>query len=61
MYKLKNTKYYSTEWETKAVNITTNQKEKVSFCLPEFSTTKIVTWECHVYDSYESRHNMILG
>ena len=28
--------------------------------LPEFRTTKIMTWECHVDDSAKGRYNMIL-
>ena len=34
--------------------ITTNQKVKVIFCLPELRATKIAAWECHVDDSAKS-------
>ena len=33
----------------------------VYFCLSELSTTKIVTWKCHVDESTEGRHITILG
>ena len=33
----------------------------VDFCLLEFSTTKIVTWKCHVDRSINGRYYMILG
>ena len=48
------------QWHTQAGNITTNLKFKIDFTLPEFSATKIVTGECYMYDSTNSRYNMIL-
>ena len=45
----------------KAGNLTTNQKVKVNFCLPEFSVTKTMMWECHVDKYTKSRHAMIFG
>ena len=39
------------QWHTYAGNINTNLKVKIDFTLPEFSTSKIVTWNCHVDDS----------
>ena len=45
----------------KASNLTTNQKVKVNFCLPDFGMTKIVTWECHVDKSSEIRYDIIVG
>ena len=33
----------------------------IDFCLPEFSTTKIVTWKCHVNKYTNGRYGMILG
>ena len=40
-------------WNTKARNITTNLKVKVDFTLPVLSTTDVVTWKCHMYESVE--------
>ena len=45
---------------TQARKLTTNQKVKVNFCLPEFRMTKIVTWEFHVDYSAEIRYGIIL-
>ena len=50
-----------TKWQTQAVNITTNQKVKVGFTLPDFRATKILTWNCHVGASTKIRYNMVLG
>ena len=33
----------------------------VDFCLLEFSTTKIVTWKCHVEKYATGRNDIILG
>ena len=46
---------------TKAGSITTNIKVKRYFTLPELSTTKTVTWNCHVDESAKGRYDMILG
>ena len=46
---------------TQADNNTTTLKVKIDFTLPEFSTAKIVTWNCHVDDSARGRYDMILG
>ena len=40
---------------------TSHQKVKSDFCLPGLSATKITTQEYHVYESTESRYDMILG
>ena len=40
--------------------MTSNNVNK-DFCLPEFSATKIVSWECHVYNQTNIRYDMILG
>ena len=46
----------------KAVSITNNLKLKIDFTLPELSATKIVTWNCYVYDYAKGRYDiMILG
>ena len=47
--------------ENQEENLTNNQKVKTDFTLPEFSATKIVTWNFHVDDSAKNRYNMILG
>ena len=39
----------------------TSKKVNVDFCLPEFTETKIVTCECNVDESTNSRYDMILG
>ena len=49
------------KWKTQAGNFITNQKVKVYLCLLEYSATKIVTWECNVDDSSESRYATIPG
>ena len=48
------------KWHTQAININTNLKVKTYFTLPEFSETKIVTWDCHVYHSAKGRYDMML-
>ena len=49
------------KWQNQVVNITTNHKVKIYFTLPEFSATKIVTWDFHVDKSTKSRYAIILG
>ena len=49
------------QWQTQAVNIKTNHKIKVKFCLPEFSATRIRMLNCHMYDSTKIRHDMVIG
>ena len=51
----------TTTWQTQAFKFTTNDTETVEIYLPEFSTTKIVTWKCHINESIESRYDIILG
>ena len=41
-------KDYVIKWHTQAGNIATNIKVEIYFTLPEFSATKIMTWNCHV-------------
>ena len=48
-------------WETPSGKFTTLKKVKIDFCLPVFSATKIVPWQCHVYESTNSKCDMILG
>ena len=48
-------------WKTQAGKFTTPKKVNIEFFLPEFSVTKIVTWECHVNEYTISRYEMILG
>ena len=49
------------QWQTQSGDFTTNMKVKIDLTLPEFITTVIVMWECHVYDSAKGRYDMILG
>ena len=49
------------QWHTQAVNITTDIKVKVDFTLPVLSATNVVTWDCHVDDSFIGRYDIILG
>ena len=42
--KTKTTKDAVMQCQTKAVNITNNQKMKVNFCIPEFSAMEILMW-----------------
>ena len=41
-------------------NITTNLKVKIDFTLPEFSPTKISTWNFHLDEYDKGKYNMIL-
>ena len=50
-----------TTWETQARKFMTSQKVNVHFCLTYFSTTKIMSWKCHVNSSTNIRYDMILG
>ena len=49
------------QWHTQLGSITTNLKVKIDFTLPELSTTKIVTWNCHVDESAKRKKDMLLG
>ena len=49
------------QWNTQDGNITTNIKVEIEFASPEISTTNVMTWKCHMYDSAKGRYNMILG
>ena len=49
------------QWNTQAVNITTNIKVKIDFTLPALSAKTFVTLNYHVDDSVKGRYNMILG
>ena len=48
-------------WEAQSGKFTTQKKASIEFCLPEFSVTMIVTWECHVNESTIGIYNVILG
>ena len=61
MLKLTPKKDFATQWQTQDRKQKTYQKVKAEFCQPEFSATKIMTWECHVDAPNESRYDMILG
>ena len=49
------------QWNTQAVNITTNLEVKIYFTLPALSATNTVTWNCRVNDSAKGGYDMILG
>ena len=49
------------QWNTQEGKITHNLKVKIDFVLTELSTTKIMTWNCHVDESAKVRYDMILG
>ena len=49
------------QWNTQAGNINTNLKFKIKLTLPEYIATKIVMWNCHMYESSKGRYDMILG
>ena len=61
MLKLKKTKYPVTQWQVQAGNITTDYKVKIYLTSPDFSVTKIVTWDFHVAEFAKSSYNVILG
>ena len=48
-------------WETQAGKFMTSKKVNIDFCLPEFSATIFLSWNCHVDSSTTGRYNMILG
>ena len=48
------------QWHMQSRNITTNPKVIKYFILPDFSTTRIVTWGFHVDDSTTVRYDVIL-
>ena len=49
------------QWQTQAVNITTNIKVIIDFTLPALSATNVVTCKCHVDDYTKGRYEMIFG
>ena len=49
------------QWQRQAGNITTDLKFIIGLTSPEFSATKIVTWDCYVNDSTKGGFNMILS
>ena len=49
------------QWKKQAGYITTNIKVKIYLTLYEFSTTKIITWECYLEKPAITRYAMILG
>ena len=44
-----------TQWNTQAVNTTTNIKVNIDYTLTALSTTNVVTWKFHVDDSTKGR------
>ena len=53
--KIRTRKDNAMQYNTKSGNITTDLKVKIGFMLPEFITTKIVTWGCNMDDSVKGR------
>jgi len=47
-------------WATATGSISTSQKAKVQFMLPELSETRIITWKLHVFKK-TTKYDMILG
>jgi ribosomal protein L15 len=59
----KNTKKRA-KWKTLGGTFTTNYELLLDFKFPEISTSKVVTWQAHVYDktsSKEAAYDMIMG
>ena len=54
-------KYSMMQWNTQAVNITTNLKVNIYSTLPILRVTNVVTWNCNVDDPSKGRYDMILG
>jgi hypothetical protein len=52
-----------TKWKTLGGTLTTNYESLLAFKLPELSTSKVVTWQPHVYktSSKEAAYYMIMG
>jgi predicted aspartyl protease len=62
--KLKLKRTEPTTWTTKAGKFTTNKKVTLKFLLPEFNSTKVISWSCHIDESATSsasRYDMIIG
>ena len=59
--KIKQKQEAKNTWGTQTWKFTTLRKLNVDLYLPEFSTTKSVTWKCYVDDSAEGRYEMILA
>jgi hypothetical protein len=51
----------SATWNTAAGTISTNEKCKALFSLPEFSPTKVIEWEMHVGTLENTPYDMIVG
>ena len=50
-----------TRWETQAGKFTTSQKDNIDLCIPEFSSTKILSWKYHADNKTNRGYDMILG
>ena len=50
-----------TECSKQAGDFTNTVKVKVDLCLPEFSSTKELTWNFHMDDSTEVQYYIIIG
>jgi hypothetical protein len=58
--KLRLRKEAAATWHTAAGTVSTNEKCKVLFSLPEFSPSKVIEWETHV-GILEKTYDMIIG
>ena len=57
-------KEQETKWHTMGGHFVTKFKREMSFTLPEFSTSKIITWVCHVDTNTlrkNAQYDMIIG
>ena len=62
--KAKGYKGHSTKWSTLGGIFRTKKKARLDFKFPELSTSKSVTWTCHVdekTDPKQAAYDMILG
>ena len=49
------------QYHIQAGKTTTNLKVNIDYTLPELSSTKIFTWNCHLNDSAKGIYYTILG
>jgi hypothetical protein len=58
--KLRLRKEAAATWHTAAGTVSTNEKCKVLFSLPEFSPSKVIEWEMHVGTLENITYDMII-
>ena len=59
--KLQETSTKTTTWKIQVRKFTTSKKVNIYFCLSEFSSTKILSWKCHVDNKTNITYDMNLG